>query len=70
MNGELHVNNHRVLFGLVLSVSALVFSPAIVAQDTDDQPIEEIVAVGIRGSLATAVEQKRNSDNLIEVIFA
>jgi TonB-dependent receptor len=70
MNGELHVNNHRVLFGLVLSVSALVFSPAIVAQDTDDQPIEEIVAVGIRGSLATAVEQKRNSDNLIEVIIA
>ena len=64
------MKNHRVLFSLVLSVSALVFSPTVVAQDTDDQVIEEIVAVGIRGSLAQAIDQKRNSDKLVEVIIA
>ena len=46
------MKNHRVLFSLVLSVSALVFSPTVVAQDADDEAIEEIIAVGIRGSLA------------------
>jgi len=64
------VKNYSVLFGLVLSVSAAIFSPTVVAQDADDEVIEEIIAVGIRGSLANAVDQKRNSDNLKEVIIA
>jgi len=64
------VKNYSVLFGLVLSVSAVIFSPTVMAQDADDEAIEEIVAVGIRGSLANAVDQKRNSDNLKEVIIA
>jgi TonB-dependent receptor len=64
------VKNHRVLFSLVLSLSALVFSPTVVAQDADDEVIEEIITVGIRGSLANAVDQKRNSDKLVEVVIA
>ncbi len=70
MNGGLHVKNHRVLSGLVLSISALVFTPTVIAQDADDEAIEEIVTVGIRGSLAAAIDQKRNSDKLVEVIIA
>jgi len=64
------VNNHRVLFGVVLSASALVFSSSAVAQDGSDEAIEEVVVTGIRGSLANSITQKRNSENLIEVIVA
>ena len=64
------MKNHRVLFGLVLSVSAVIFSPTVLAQDADDEVIEEIIAVGIRGALANAVDQKRNSDKLVEVVIA
>jgi len=44
-----------------------VFSTAAFAQE---QAIEEIVVSGIRGSLISALEEKRSSDNLIEVIQA
>ena len=47
---------------------ALVFSSAAIAQD--DEALEEIVVTGIRGSLAAAVDQKRDSDQLVEVIIA
>ena len=47
---------------------ALVFSSAAIAQD--DEPLEEIVVTGIRGSLAAAVDQKRDSDQLVEVVIA
>ena len=53
---------------LALPVAALSFGQAAVAQD--DEPIEEIITVGIRGSLASAVDQKRNSDKLVEVVVA
>ncbi|MDE0243806.1 MAG: TonB-dependent receptor [Gammaproteobacteria bacterium] len=46
----------------------LVFSAGAIAQD--DEPLEEIVVTGIRGSLAAAVDQKRDSDQLVEVIIA
>ena len=61
---------------LALTVTALAFSSTAVAQDVDvvvaqeDQVIEEVVVRGIRGSLKAAVDQKRNSDQLIEVIIA
>ena len=51
-----------------LAATTLVFSTATVAQD--DEPLEEIVVTGIRGSLAAAVDQKRDSDQLVEVIIA
>ncbi|HNP65981.1 MAG TPA: TonB-dependent receptor [Woeseiaceae bacterium] len=50
-----------------LPVAVLTFASTATAQD---EAIEEVVVTGIRGSLANAVEQKRNSDNLIEVIVA
>ena len=55
--------------GLGLCVSTLSFAPTIYAQE-GQQIIEEVVVTGIRGSLASAIQQKRNADNLIEVIEA
>ncbi len=51
----------------MLTASTLAITPAALAQD---EPLEEVVVKGIRGSLANAVDQKRNSDNLVEVIIA
>ena len=53
---------------LALAATTLAFSSATIAQD--DEPLEEIVVTGIRGSLAAAVDQKRDSDQLVEVIIA
>ncbi len=53
---------------LALAATTLVFSSATIAQD--DEALEEIVVTGIRGSLAAAVDQKRDSDQLVEVIIA
>ena len=54
-----------------LCVWTLAAAPATFAQDADEsRAIDEVVVTGIRGSLATAVDQKRNSDNLKEVIIA
>ncbi|RZV35458.1 MAG: TonB-dependent receptor, partial [Chromatiales bacterium] len=64
------MNNQRTYAALFLAASTLAISPATIAQDQDDEPIEEIITVGIRGSLANAVDQKRNSENLKEVIIA
>ncbi len=62
------VNYLRRFSALALSVTTLVFSSGAIAQD--DEPIEEVVVKGIRGSLSTAVDQKRNADILKEVIIA
>jgi len=60
----------RAISLLALSAIALSSMPAALAQDARDDALEEIVVTGIRGSLRGAVEQKRNSDNLVEVIIA
>ncbi|MDB9757151.1 TonB-dependent receptor plug domain-containing protein, partial [Pseudomonadales bacterium] len=52
---------------VVISSLVLFQSPTILAED---EIIEEVVVTGIRGSLQSALNQKRNSDNLIEVIEA
>ena len=52
---------------LALAAMAQAFSSAAIAQD---EPLDEIVVTGIRGSLAAAVDQKRDSDQLVEVIIA
>lgn len=62
------MNTKRAFALLALPLTALFTAPAAVAQD--DEVIEEVVVTGIRGSLASAVEAKRNSDNLIEAIYA
>ena len=54
---------------ICISASALSLSPATMAQEAE-VALEEIVVVGIRGSLQSALGQKRNATNLIEVIEA
>jgi len=53
---------------LAASVCTLAFAPVTMAQD--DEAIDEVVVKGIRGSLRNAIDQKRNSDKLVEVIIA
>ena len=57
---------------ICVSASALSFTPALLAQEAQEARtvLEEVVVVGIRGSLQSALGQKRNATNLIEVIEA
>ena len=55
---------------LALSVLAMPQQAQAQDYDDDDEAMEEIVVTGIRGSLASAIEEKRSADNLIEVIKA
>ncbi len=59
----------RKFTAVLAGAISLAIAPATLAQE-DEEVIEEIVAVGIRGSLANAIDQKRNSDSLKEVIIA
>jgi TonB-dependent receptor len=61
------VKKQRVISASLLTASALAFTPLALAQD---EPIEEVIVTGIRGSLANSIDQKRTSDNLIEAVFA
>jgi TonB-dependent receptor len=53
-----------LLFTLPITISAQA------DDDSDADVAEEVVVTGIRSALASAVSQKRGSDNLIEVIVA
>jgi len=53
---------------MALATATLAMAPLALAQD--DAGMEELVVTGIRNSLATAVDQKRNADNLVEVVIA
>ncbi len=68
------MKNQRSIAALAPAAIALVFSSAVIAQDNEPseeiEEIEEIVVTGIRGSLAAAVDQKRDSDQLVEVVIA
>ena len=61
------MNVKRAIALLALTAPALTVLTTAHAQDA---AIEEVVVKGIRGSLASALDQKRNSDNLVEVIVA
>ena len=61
------MNFQRIFVALVAGTLSLTVTSAAMAQE---EVIEEIVTLGIRGSLGNAVDQKRNSDNLVEVIIA
>ncbi len=52
----------------LLPVIASTFSLNTIAQD--QEVIEEVLVTGIRSSLASALAQKRNANNLVEVIQA
>ena len=62
------MNFQRTVTALATCVCTLAFAPITMAQE--DEAIEEVVVVGIRGSLANSLDQKRNSDKLIEVVIA
>ena len=62
------MNFQRFVTTVALSTATLALAPFAIAQD--DEPIEEVVVTGIRGALANSIDQKRNSDNLIEAVFA
>lgn len=72
------MNYRRVINKLTLSIFALAVAPIALAQDdakgedvTDELILEEVIVTGsIRASLANSILAKRNSDNLIETIFA
>ena len=55
---------------VAMSMFGLVASSGVTFAQSENQEVEEIVVTGIRGSLANALSQKRNSDNLVEVIVA
>lgn len=54
----------------VLSASALNMAAPVYAQDAADENLEVIEVSGIRASLTSALNEKRNTDNLTEVIVA
>ena len=62
----------RTFAALVVSATALAYTPVSLSQDdgSEQLAIEEVVVTGIRSSLASALEEKRAADNLIEVIQA
>jgi TonB-dependent receptor len=64
------MNKLRTSFYLLVSIAgpALFFANASLAQQTDDESIDEIVVEGVRTSLANALENKRASDLIVETI--
>ena len=62
------MNYQRGIAALALAAATLFFSSSTIARD--NQPLEEVVVAGIRESLAAAVDQKRNSDNPVEIVIA
>lgn len=80
------MKTQRVIAMLAILVISHSFMPLVLAQDQEDEAAEDdaeievlrdekavldpVTVTGIRSSLATAVEAKRYSDNLIEVIQA
>ncbi len=61
----------RAIALIALPATLLSYMLPAVAQDSADaETIEEVVTIGIRGSLRNAVDTRRNSDNLIEAVYA
>jgi len=65
------MNNQKLTANFAsLAVAAVLCVSAASAFAQDDQVIEEIVAVGIRGSLTNAMDIKRNADGVVDAISA
>ncbi len=64
------MNTLRTSFYFLVSIAgpALFFANASLAQQADDESIDEIVVEGVRTSLANALENKRASDLVVETI--
>ena len=70
--GESTVKFQLTFTQLALAAFAVTSTSLANAQGaaTEDEVLEEVVVTGIRGSLQGAIDQKRNSENLKEVIIA
>ncbi|MEH6661161.1 MAG: TonB-dependent receptor plug domain-containing protein, partial [Parasphingorhabdus sp.] len=56
---------------VLLAGTAMVATPVFAQEAEADQSNEDVIVVsGIRGSLAKALDEKRNADSLVEVIQA
>ncbi|MEM1188804.1 MAG: TonB-dependent receptor [Pseudomonadota bacterium] len=59
---------------MAVAVAAIASAPAAFTQQStataENLITEEVIVKGIRGSLASALDQKRNADSLVEVIIA
>lgn len=60
----------RAINTLAISTATLAFAPSVLAQAEAADTLEEVVVTGIRASLAGALDQKRDANNLVEVIKA
>ncbi len=63
----------RVSAALLAGTAMTMIATPVLAQDADSAAAEDdnvIVVTGIRASLASALEEKRNADSLVEVIQA
>ena len=62
----------RAIAALTVSATALTIAPVSLAQDNESstETLEEIVVVGIRGSLQASAEMKRSDDRIVDVIVA
>ena len=58
-------NRHSMITMLAFAATVLPFVPTAHAEG---EALEEVVITGIRGSLASALQEKRSSDNLVEII--
>ena len=59
------------LAGIATAFAAAFAGPAATAQDADDEQFdEEIIVVGIRGSMQQSLERKRNADHFVDAITA
>jgi len=62
-------NHHSMIRMLALAAATLPLALSVTAQ-AQTETLEEVVITGIRGSLASALEEKRSTANLIEIIQA
>ena len=71
------MKHKRSALMLALAATGLVFSSATLAQDVEkvdeeeELTLEEVIVTGsARQALASAINTKRNADNLVEAIYA
>lgn len=62
--------NNKFLFLCIFSILVLPVSNLSAQSSENEEVAEEVVVTGIRSALASATAQKRNSDNLVEVIVS
>ena len=62
------MNGQRTIIGAILAVTTLALTPVSMAQE--DAVIEEVIAVGIRGSLSAATDLKRGDGRIVDAVVA